>query len=76
MGGDSNRPLALNLYVAFCSLIGGLLLPDKGAILDRIYSSILTKLRQLEDVDLERFAIYYIGGIEVDGGMSLPRSYC
>ena len=36
----------------------------------------LAELRQLEDVDLEQFAIYYMGGTEVDGGMSLPRSYC
>ena len=36
----------------------------------------LAELRQLEDVDLERFAIYYMGGMEADGGMSLPRSYC
>ena len=76
LGGDSNRPLALNPYVAFCSLMGGSPSPDKGATLDRMCSSMLAELRQLEDVDLERFAIYYMGGMEADGGMSLPRSYC
>ena len=75
LGGDSNRPLALNPYVAFCSLMEGSPSPDKEATLDRMCSSILTELRQLEDVDLERFAIYYIGGTEADEGMSLPRSY-
>ena len=76
LGGDSNRPLALNPYIAFCSLIRGSPSPNKGATLDRMCSSMLAELRQLENVDLERFAIYKMGGTEADGGMSLPRSDC
>lgn len=39
-------------------------------------SSMLAELRQLRDVDLEQFAIYYMGGAVADVGMSLPRSDC
>lgn len=35
----------------------------------------LAELRQLKDIDLKRFAIYYIGGTEVDTGILLSRSY-
>ena len=56
--------------------MGGSSLSEKDATLDRMYFSMLTELRQLEDVDLERFVIYYMGGMEADGGISLPRSYC
>lgn len=76
MSGDFNRPLALNPYIAFCSLMGPSPLLDKETTLDRICSSIFAELRQLEDINLERFAIYYIGGIEIDIGIPLSRSYC
>lgn len=49
---------------------------DKETTLDRICSSIFAELRQLEDVNLERFAIYYMGGTEADTGIPLSRSYC
>jgi len=76
LGGDSDRLLALNPYVAFCSLMGGSPSSDKEAILDSMCSSMLAELRQFEDGDLERLAIYYMGGTKVDVGMSLQRSYC
>ena len=53
LGGDSKRWLALNPYVAFYGLIRHSPSFDKD---DSIYSSKLTKLRQLEDVKLERKA--------------------
>ena len=76
LGSDSNRPLALDPYVAFCSLMGDSRSLDKEATLDRMCSSMLAELRQLEDVDLERFAIYYMGRTEADTGISLSRCYC
>ena len=76
LGSDSNRPLALDPYVVFCSLMGDSQSLDKEAKLDRMCSSMLAELRQLEDVDLERFAIYYMGGTEADTGISLSRCYC
>ncbi len=75
LDGDSNRSLALNSYIVFYSLIKSLSSSDKGATLDRICFNILAKLRQLEDINLERFVIYYIDGTKTDEGISLPRSY-
>lgn len=76
LDGDSNQPLALNPYVAFCSLLEGSPSLDKAVTLDRMCSSMLAELRQLGDVDLEQFAICFMGGTEADGGTSLLRSYC
>ena len=76
LAGDSDRPLALNPYVAFCSLIGGSPSPNKEATLDSMCSSMLAELQQFGDGVLERFAMDNMGGTRVDVGMSLQRSYC
>lgn len=76
LGGDSDQPPALDPYVAFCSLLDGSPSPDKAVTLDRMCSNMLAELRQLRDLNLEQFAMGFIGEMESDGGTLLLRSYC
>ena len=51
LGGSSDRPLAPNPYVVFCSFMEGSPSPGEEATLDRMCSSMLAELRQFENVE-------------------------
>lgn len=64
----SERPPALDLYVAFCNLMATSPSPDNKATLDGICLGMVAELRQLELVDLEQFAISHMDGIKQTWG--------